>query len=349
MAEKRYEFGIIRDNFAKYRNIESILLTKIITDKQFDLDICIPTYKRKDLLIQALKSAGNQLKNNLKARIIVVDNNPDTSPKEAEEILKASNVENCLYYKNSQNIGLFGNWNRCIELSTTEWIALLHDDDLLSPYYLYEVEKTFESMRIRMCNVALIKGKHISFSDEPPKSNYTDSVKIKCIHKRNFEYCTEFIVGAPTCGTLLKRKAVFNIGGFDTELYPIADVAFDYLLSCNGYGVCLTNLVYGYYRMEANATLREDVLLENLNAFDQFLKYIENKSVFKRLVVGHVHDQLCQHFAEREREFAKSYGVVLKNELFNVTCGYNLGYSIYLLWINFNKLLTKMENNAIKR
>ena len=32
------------------------------------------------------------------------------------------------YYKNEKNIGMYGNWNRCIELSNGEYLTILNDD-----------------------------------------------------------------------------------------------------------------------------------------------------------------------------------------------------------------------------
>ena len=43
---------------------------------------------------------------------------------------------NIKYYQNEKNIGLFGNWNRCVELSTSKWVAMLHsDDEILDDYF----------------------------------------------------------------------------------------------------------------------------------------------------------------------------------------------------------------------
>ncbi|CAM2917960.1 glycosyltransferase [Rariglobus hedericola] len=41
------------------------------------------------------------------------------------------------YIKNSVNIGMFGNWNKCIALASGEWVHILHDDDMVgSEFYI---------------------------------------------------------------------------------------------------------------------------------------------------------------------------------------------------------------------
>ncbi len=37
---------------------------------------------------------------------------------------------------NSERLGLAGNWNRCVELSRTEWVAIFHQDDVMRPGHL---------------------------------------------------------------------------------------------------------------------------------------------------------------------------------------------------------------------
>ncbi len=37
---------------------------------------------------------------------------------------------------NSERLGLAGNWNRCVELASTEWVAVFHQDDVMHPGHL---------------------------------------------------------------------------------------------------------------------------------------------------------------------------------------------------------------------
>ena len=44
-----------------------------------------------------------------------------------------------LRYKNEKNLGIYGNWNRCLQLARGKWYTMLHDDDLLSNNFLKEM------------------------------------------------------------------------------------------------------------------------------------------------------------------------------------------------------------------
>ena len=46
---------------------------------------------------------------------------------------------------NSERLGLAGNWNRCVELSRTEWVAIFHQDDVIRPGHLAAHVATFEA------------------------------------------------------------------------------------------------------------------------------------------------------------------------------------------------------------
>ena len=94
------------------------------------VSIVIPTYKRVSTLRETLDSAIRQTGNH-NYEILVVDNNPERG--DETELLMAEyvSVKNLLYFKNTANIGMAGNWSRCSELAHGEWVVLIHDDDLL--------------------------------------------------------------------------------------------------------------------------------------------------------------------------------------------------------------------------
>lgn len=97
------------------------------------------------MLEEALLSAINQNSVNFDYEIIVVDNEPyKNGGTETSNLMeKYKDIPNFIYYRNEENLGMFGNWNRCIELARGEWVTLLHDDDLLIPNYLKMFIKYF--------------------------------------------------------------------------------------------------------------------------------------------------------------------------------------------------------------
>lgn len=101
-----------------------------MTDKETKklLTIAIPVYERTTYFLEAVNSILNQT---VKCDIIVVDNASTHS------FFKDKCSElNVKYYRNDSNIGMFGNWNRCVELSTSEYVMILGDDDVLEDNYV---------------------------------------------------------------------------------------------------------------------------------------------------------------------------------------------------------------------
>ena len=126
------------NNFKKYENIKSNLIIEGRV-KNPKITIAIPTYRRVELLKEALLSVINQ-KDYSNYNIIVVDND-DSENRDVEKMILALNSEKISYYKNEKNIGVFGNWNRCIELADGEYFSLLNDDDWLENNFLVEMNK----------------------------------------------------------------------------------------------------------------------------------------------------------------------------------------------------------------
>jgi glycosyltransferase involved in cell wall biosynthesis len=100
------------------------------------VSILIPTYNRKDLVLESLESAVNQTYKNIE--VIVVDNN---STDGTFEVLKkfAALHSNVKVYKNEENIGPVRNWQRCLDYATGEYVKILWSDDLIAPTF---IEKT---------------------------------------------------------------------------------------------------------------------------------------------------------------------------------------------------------------
>ena len=136
MEDKFTDIFLLNDNFTKFEHIKSVPIyeTKIKLIENFSITIAIPTYKRHDLLKIALESAINQ-KGIDNFEVIVIDNDPTRGCK--TELLMNNYIDSKVtYYKNEENIGMVGNWNRCISMSRSNYITILNDDDWLELGYL---------------------------------------------------------------------------------------------------------------------------------------------------------------------------------------------------------------------
>ena len=130
---KRYNinYDVCRNCFELFKDIPSELiwgdLTYVINPF---FTYMIPTYGRAYLLEETLQSVLNQLSVDFEWDIIVVDNEAGPG-NETEQVIRNINNPRILYYRNKENIGVDGNYNRCIELARGQWVAMLHADDLL--------------------------------------------------------------------------------------------------------------------------------------------------------------------------------------------------------------------------
>lgn len=108
------------------------------------ISICIPTYNRPELLMEALNSCLNQT---LKPfEIIIGDDSKDNETQEAIRILKESKKDKELvrYFKNPVSLGQAANVNSLIKRVRGDKMVLLHDDDLLLPWALSVMATAFE-------------------------------------------------------------------------------------------------------------------------------------------------------------------------------------------------------------
>ena len=90
--------------------------------------VAIPVFNQRDFIVQAVRSALEQDITGLE--IIVVDN---CSTDGTWELLQRVAADGVMLRRNPANIGLFGNFNRCLELSTSTYVRLLCADDRLPP------------------------------------------------------------------------------------------------------------------------------------------------------------------------------------------------------------------------
>ena len=199
--------------------IPSINILNNLADIAPKFCFIVPTYKRADLLQYALDSILGQ-ETDEKFEILVVDDNPER--KDETELLMISryNMPGITYYKNSKNHRQEGNWNKLFFLSRTEWIIMLHDDDMLYPNYMKYLLKT---MNFYSKNIG---GFFPSFVGYEFSNDILPDRKKLDIHARvikKFDFLRGCILGAPL-GMCVRRDLVLELGGVN----KYSGVAVDY-------------------------------------------------------------------------------------------------------------------------
>lgn len=134
------------DNFAKVKDINS---EKLYGGNDSNMNsplisFVIPTYQRGCFLQEAIDSIVNQTEKDISYEIIIVNNDPTD---EMEAIINNNKRDNIYFYRNTENVGMVGNFNKCILLARGKYVAFLHDDDLLKPEYLEEMKKVLDNRK----------------------------------------------------------------------------------------------------------------------------------------------------------------------------------------------------------
>jgi len=240
-----------RDAFADWRHVASELVFEgrrpeggaRAGDRPL-VTIAIPTFNRLHLLIKAVASAIAQ-DFDLPVEVIVVDNDPaSTNCAALLERLPQLRSANFRYYRNPENLGMFGNWNRCIELGQGTWHTLLNDDDLLDPdfcarmFAAFEAQPEFDALICRKRTLDQRQGEQRQGATTPaPASSRKGKAVLRRaylearFHGRTARHlpANKFFFGSlvgNTVGLVARKDQLLAGGGYQPEDYPSADQYF---------------------------------------------------------------------------------------------------------------------------
>jgi glycosyltransferase involved in cell wall biosynthesis len=226
------------------------------------LTIALPVYKRTDYIRKALDSAVNQT---VKCRILLIDNN---SPHDDfKTIVDSYNNPLMKYVKTSFTVPQDENFNNCFRFAETPWVTILHDDDMLHCQFVEMTARIFEKYGDKVggiatnCHVAEEEWEGIH-----QRIDLTDDVKLV---KAPYFYFSQL---TPFPGVVLDKDLALKIGGFKSELHPIADFDFWYRYSIT------TNMLYvdqemSYYRISPLQSTNHliDAMVNNVYQYRQKL------------------------------------------------------------------------------
>lgn len=254
------------DIYEEYNNHpKSELLYGIINDNSPKFTIIIPTYKREARIERCLLSAVNQTYSDYE--IVIVDNDNNFDNTILLNIIKQLNNPKIRYYKNKENLGAEGNFNRGLYFAQGEHIMWLHDDDFLELNFLEYVSK-------KLCgNKAIYTGyKNVFENANTIKSNSNKNSikqKIKNIIKKCLSllyYLNPFKnkatirdlftdrIPVGVIGTIYNRDAIIESGGFNKEYSPGTDYEIN-IRYVSKYGAMYYNKQLVNYVIAENGTL----------------------------------------------------------------------------------------------
>ena len=229
-------------------HIPSIAIKQGVVPEGAQITIAIPTYKRAHLLRETLESCLAQ-QTNCPFAIMVVDNNPERECETEQLLREYKAIPNLFYYKNTENVGMTGNWNKLFELSQTNFVVMLHDDDLINPSY---IEKIYDVLKLYKYNVNAIYVQHFLFTHISEISIQESNKNYRVIPLKPFDYI--FGVFSTISGVCFNKKVAVKLNGFDDTHYPLMDYMFSYSITKETKVLKIVGVPLLMYRCDENVS-----------------------------------------------------------------------------------------------
>ena len=202
------------------------------------VSICIPTYNRAHMVNRAIESALNQTYPNIE--IIVVD---DGSIDTTDDLVTSYQDSRLAYVKNSENLGQFRTFNRCIELAKGKYIHILHSDDYI------------DSEFTRICVEFLESNPNVGMTFTSVQMQIDDRTVDKMLFENDTIFrapegfrqilLRESLINCPT--VIVKKEVYQQIGGFSLE-YPYSGDYYQWLKISRRYDIAYVTNALLYYR-----------------------------------------------------------------------------------------------------
>ena len=260
------------DSFKVYSGVKSdLIISGNVNAPKFT--VFIPTYKRSDTLRVTIESAINQFGAD-SYEIVIISNDPDGASGSVKELIESFNDDRIYYYVNEENIGLCGNWNRGIELARGEYVAMIHDDDMLSPWFVSSVLKGIaEADGPDILGVSYVdfNSSNMPVFKDPGKLNYRE------VSKESFFWGRYINIA----GMTVKREFMLKLGGYAEEFLPNEDTILIYQALLNGRVVNIESVLAGY-RQEINESLNGDTMLNVVKTVEYTRRIIAEHEPFAK-------------------------------------------------------------------
>jgi len=202
------------------------------------VSVCIPTHNGQEYLKQCIESAINQSYKNIE--IVIVD---DNSSDNTSEIIETYCIKDNRIWliRNEKNLGLVGNWNKCIDAARGEWIKFLFQDDYMDEnciQVMIESTSTEDKLvtsgrrlvfdpgldeKIKQYSISqTLTFERLGISSSSPSFIFAKTISAFAVK----HICINFI-GEPTV-IMFRKDIAVELGYFNPQLSQICD--FEYFL-----------------------------------------------------------------------------------------------------------------------
>src|SRR2546428_2901842 len=227
--------------------------------------VCIPTYNGAVHLAACLNSVSSQTYRDLE--ILVVDDcSSDRTPDIVAEYRKQDG--RVCFTRNERNLGLVGNWERCIALAGGEYIKFAFQDDLLYPGCVEALMGAMQrGVRFAFC------AREFLAEDESSKARVKSMERARIRINTLFAakglispevFCQSIlgvmptnVVGEPTV-TLMHRSVLTQYGRFNPDFVQLLDFEFWCRVGANE-SICFVPEVLARFRVHAGSATSRNI------------------------------------------------------------------------------------------
>ena len=243
------------------------------------VSVCIPAYNNAGYIKETIDSILNQTYQNIE--LVIVD---DNSKDETLKVIQSIKDPRIKVYHNEENLGMVGNWNKCLSLANGEYIKLICADDMIDNNAIEIEAKAMQqnpTANLVESDTRLvdINGKKTGVFHRYRKSGLVDGKKVakKSLLIQNF-------FGAPV-NNMIRKSALETVGYFDESFTYILDFDMWIRLACSGD-------VYIIHQQLNNFRIRNDsntgnLIGENRDVYvDEHRRLVEKHALNKELHIS---------------------------------------------------------------
>jgi glycosyltransferase involved in cell wall biosynthesis len=208
--------------------------------------VMIPTYNCNKYLARTLKSVLEQAPETELMQIEVIDN--CSTEGDPEALVRDLGRGRVSFYRQSQNIGIIGNFNTCIERSVGLIVHILHSDDIVLPGFYKVLQEAFDkepTIGAAFCRSIYIDEDDVQV-ELSPLSRTTSGVFPDLLER----IASSHLIESPAF--VVRRSVYEQLGGYHPDLFHAADTEM-YMRIASHYPVWYESASLACYRKHSSS------------------------------------------------------------------------------------------------
>lgn len=229
-------------------------VTKVFhNDMGFTVSVCIPAYRAKNFISDALQSVKSQTFQNWE--LIVVEDGSDDGTQELVEEFSKQVEQRVHYHRHENNRGLSNTRNTGFSYAQGKWIAILDADDRWQSEHLNGLLQTVENTK-----ADLVFSSSRVFDSDSDDTLYIRQAPEGLIENIGVKLFDGAIIIQPS-SVIFKKELLNTLGGFN-DAFPICnDLDFWLRAAKAGFRFAGVSATTCEYRKHSNAMSRKNAVL----------------------------------------------------------------------------------------